>query len=164
LAANTAQVLGDAATPPAFPRKWQSHYNKLIATRDRLARDRAQLMESAKEEKATVLQNHIADAGTDSYDHDFALSIASSEQEALFEIEEALNRIKTRRYGICEATGQPIPADRLEAIPWTRFSAAAERELERNNAVRGAKLAELEDLPRASRAESEDEESEAPNQ
>ena len=159
-AADTAEVLGHAADPPTIPRKWQSHYQKLIEARERLTRDRAQLMEAANEEKQTVLRDHIADAGTDSYDRDFALSIASSEQDALFEIEEALSRIKTSRYGICETTGKPIPADRLEAIPWTRFSAEAERELENNNAVRGTKLGEIQDLPRASRTDSEDEEPE----
>jgi DnaK suppressor protein len=160
-AANTAAVLGNAVEPPTIPRKWQSPYQKLIQARERLARDRAQAIQAANEEKQAVLPDHIADAATDSYDRDFALSIASSEQEALFEIEDALNRIKTGRYGICESTGKQIPADRLEAIPWTRFTAEAERELENNNAVQGTKLGELEDLPRASRTDAEDDEQEA---
>jgi RNA polymerase-binding transcription factor DksA len=156
-AADTAEVLGNATAPPAIPRKWQSYYQKLIDARERLSRERADLIQEANEEKHTVLRDDIADAGTDSYDRDFALSIASSGQEALFEIEEALNRIKTGRYGICEATGKQIPADRLEAIPWTRFTADAERELERNNAAPRVKLGELTDLASTPRAEREDE-------
>lgn len=47
----------------------------------------------------------------------------------LDEIEAALRRIDAGTYGICEATGLPIAAARLRAIPWTRLSkAAAERE------------------------------------
>jgi RNA polymerase-binding transcription factor DksA len=157
-AADTAEVLGDAIAPPRIPGKWQPHYQKLLAARERLTRERADLIQAANEEKHTVPGDDIADAGTDSYDRDFALSIASSEQEALFEIEEALNRIKTGRYGICEATGQQIPADRLEAIPWTRFTAEAERELERNNAAPRARLGELADLGAPSRTERDDEE------
>ena len=109
-----------------------------------------------------MLTDHIADAGTDSYDRDFALSMISSEQNALFEIEEALNRIKTGRYGTCEATGKKIDPERLEAIPWTRFSAEAERDLEKNNAVDKTRLGELEELPRTSRPESEQEQEEEP--
>lgn len=159
-AADTAAVLGNAAHAPKIPAKWQSHYQKLLKARERLTRERSQLVDTANEDKNSILGDHIADAGTDSYDRDFALGIASSEQQALFEIEEALNRIKTGRYGICEATGRQIPVERLDAIPWTRFSADAERQLERDNGVARAKLGDVEGLPRASRTESEDEEAE----
>jgi DnaK suppressor protein len=159
-AANTAEVLGNAVTPPKIPAKWQPHFRKLTNMREVLLRERGQLLESAREEQHSIFRDHIADAGTDSYDRDFALSIASSEQEAIFEIEEALNRIKTGRYGICEATGKPIARERLEVIPWTRFSAEAERELERNNEVERARLGELKGLPHSSDSEISDEETE----
>jgi len=155
--ADTAEVLGNATEPPKIPAKWQPHYRKLISMRDQLSRERGQLVQQAQEEQQAVSPEHIADAGTDSYDRDFALGIASSEQEAVFEIEEDIKRIKTGRYGICEATGKEIERARLEAIPWTRLSAEAERELERNNAVSRPRLGEVEDLPRASRLDSDDE-------
>ncbi|MEK6553853.1 MAG: TraR/DksA family transcriptional regulator [Bdellovibrionota bacterium] len=40
----------------------------------------------------------------------------------LVEIEMALVRIDQGTYGICEETEEPIEADRLLAIPWTRLS------------------------------------------
>lgn len=40
----------------------------------------------------------------------------------LREIEEALRRIDEGDYGTCEETGEPIEAERLLAIPWTRLS------------------------------------------
>tara|TARA_B100000749_G_scaffold122825_1_gene93923 strand:- start:173089 stop:173499 length:411 start_codon:yes stop_codon:yes gene_type:complete len=40
----------------------------------------------------------------------------------LVEIEAALHRIETGHFGICEETEEPIEADRLKAIPWTRLS------------------------------------------
>ena len=50
------------------------------------------------------------------------------EESALAEIEAALLRLREGRYGICEDTGARIPAARLRALPWTRFTrAAAER-------------------------------------
>jgi RNA polymerase-binding protein DksA len=59
----------------------------------------------------------MADAGTDTFDRDFALSLVSSEQEALSEVESAIKRIKDGTYGICIDCGQPIPDKRLEALP-----------------------------------------------
>jgi RNA polymerase-binding transcription factor DksA len=72
----------------------------------------------------------MADAGTDNFDRDFALSLVSSEQDALFEIEEAIQRIYDGSYGICEITGKPINKDRLEAVPFTRYSVEGQRQFE----------------------------------
>jgi RNA polymerase-binding transcription factor DksA len=119
----------------------------LVTMRGELTSERKRLVDQARELKQRPLGDHVADAGTDAYDQDFALGMASSEQGALFEIEEALNRIKTGRYGICEATGKPIDAARLTAIPWTRFSVEAERDLEAKDAVSRARLGDRRDLP-----------------
>ncbi len=43
-------------------------------------------------------------------------------RKQLFEIEQALARIETGTYGICEETDEHIEPDRLLAIPWTRLS------------------------------------------
>ncbi|QDK47254.1 TraR/DksA family transcriptional regulator [Bdellovibrio sp. ZAP7] len=40
----------------------------------------------------------------------------------LLEIEMALGRIETGTFGMCEETEEPIEAERLLAIPWTRLS------------------------------------------
>lgn len=74
---------------------------------------------------------HMADAGTDAFDRDFALSLVSSEQEALFEIEEAIKRIKKGTYGNCELTGKPINKDRLLAVPFARYSVESQAEMEK---------------------------------
>ena len=97
----------------------------------------------------------MADAGTDSFDRDFALSRASSEQDAVYEIDEAMMRIRRGTYGICELTGKPIERHRLEAIPWTRFSAEAEKLLEKEGQIHRARLAPREALARGVRASNE---------
>jgi RNA polymerase-binding transcription factor DksA len=75
---------------------------------------------------------HMADAGTDTFDRDFALSLVSSEQEALTEIDAAIKRIREGTYGICEVTGKPIAKERLLAVPFTRYSAEAQKDIEKN--------------------------------
>ena len=74
----------------------------------------------------------MADAGTDTFDRDFALSLVSSEQEALSEIDAAIKRIHADTYGVCEITGKPISKERLMAVPFTRYSAEAQKDIERN--------------------------------
>ena len=50
--------------------------------------------------------------------------------------------IRSGTYGVCELTGNAIEAERLTAIPWTRFSAEAQRELEATGSVARTKLGE----------------------
>lgn len=74
---------------------------------------------------------HQADAGSDAYDRDFALSLLAKEQDAIYEINEALKRIDSGTYGICEMSGELIPEERLEALPFTRFTVACQERIER---------------------------------
>jgi len=74
---------------------------------------------------------HQADAGSDAYDRDFALSMLSKEQGSLYEIDEALKRIEDGEYGICEICNKPIKHDRLEALPFTRYTVDCQAELEK---------------------------------
>jgi RNA polymerase-binding transcription factor DksA len=57
-----------------------------------------------------------------------------SEQEVLFEIDAALRRIEKGTYGICELTNQPINIERLQALPYVRFTVRAQSELEKGRA------------------------------
>ncbi|MEX2580132.1 MAG: TraR/DksA C4-type zinc finger protein [Verrucomicrobiales bacterium] len=77
---------------------------------------------------------HQADAGSDAYDRDFALNILSQEQDALHEIEEALLRIGSGEYGICQGSGEMIPQARLEAMPFARCTVEFQEKLDREQA------------------------------
>jgi DnaK suppressor protein len=73
---------------------------------------------------------HMADIGTDNYEQEFALGLMDSERKLLREIDDALQRIEDKTYGICEGTGKPIRKARLEAQPWARYSVEYARMLE----------------------------------
>ena len=83
--------------------------------------------------EASAFGMHQADAGSDSYDRDFALSLLSQEQDALYEIEEALKRIESGTYGTCEMSGKPIAHARLEAIPFARYTVECQAQLEKQH-------------------------------
>jgi DnaK suppressor protein len=122
--------------------EWQPFYNNLLELRDQLLRQMSGLAkESAQELPGYSL--HMADSGTDNFDRDFALSLLSSDQDAVFEIEEALKRIERKTYGVCELTGKTIPRARLEAIPWTRFTVEAQAQLEKDGALKSRRLGAL---------------------
>ena len=73
---------------------------------------------------------HMADIGTDNYEQEFALGLMDSERKLLQEIDDALQRIAQKTYGICETTAKPIAKARLEAKPWARYCVEYARMLE----------------------------------
>jgi RNA polymerase-binding transcription factor DksA len=126
-----------------------------MALRDYLLRRQGDLTKDALEEQPSY-STHMADAGTDNYDRDFALGMLSSEQDARYEIEQAIDRIRNGAYGKCELTGKPIEPERLEAIPWTRFSARAEKQLEQEGALKRASLGPRDTVAKGQPAGSEE--------
>ncbi len=91
------------------------------------------LRSRAEGSEASAFGMHQADAGSDAYDRDFALSLLSQEQDALYEIEQALLRIELGTYGVCEMTNKPIAHARLEAIPFARYTVECQSQLEKQN-------------------------------
>ena len=122
--------------------EWHDFYLHLLELREQLVRQMNGLAEESAQELAGY-SLHMADSGTDNFDRDFALSLLSSDQDAVYEIEEALKRIERKTYGVCELTAKPIPRARLEAIPWTRFTVEAQAQLERDGALRSRRLGAL---------------------
>jgi len=123
---------GDERLPP-FLGKQKS---KLLQLRDNLLDSmtgisRDTLRSHAEGSEASAFGMHQADAGSDAYDRDFALSLLSQEQDALYEIEEALKRVDAGTYGVCEMSGRPIPDARLEAIPFARLTVECQTQIEK---------------------------------
>jgi RNA polymerase-binding transcription factor DksA len=121
------------------PEKFKRYYKLLIDLRTSLTEgierhSEETLKRSSKDDAGdlSAYGQHMADAGTDTFDRDFALSMVASEQEALSEIDAAIKRIHDGTYGICEITQKPIAKERLLAVPFTRYSAEAQKDLERN--------------------------------
>ena len=135
--------------------EWQKYYQNLLDLRERLLRQMNGLAKESAEEMASY-SLHMADSGTDNFDRDFALSLLSSDQDAVYEIDEAIKRIEKNTYGVCELTSKPIPHARLDAIPWTRFTVEAQAQLERDGALRQRRLGALGTVDSASAVEIED--------
>ena len=122
------------------------------------------LRSRAEGSEASAFGMHQADAGSDAYDRDFALSLLSQEQDALYEIDEALKRIEVGTYGKCEMSGKPIPRARLEAIPFARFTVECQSQLEKQSRASRVRpsVTSLFGLIEEEGAESEEEEASPP--
>lgn len=163
-AATAASILGLASKSPTAQNgqsdikpEWAKYQKHLLELRERLVNQMSGLAKESAEELAGY-SLHMADSGTDNFDRDFALSLLSSDQDAIYEIEEALKRIEKNTYGICELTGKPIPRARLDAIPWTRFTVEAQAQLERDGALRQRRLGALGTVDSTGATEVEEEE------
>jgi len=92
------------------------------------------------------LPTHMADVGTDNFEHEFTLGLLESEQSLLREIDEQLLRVKAKTYGICMGTGQPIPKARLRAKPWAKYTVEFARMLEKGLVRRPEATSEVSDI------------------
>lgn len=72
------------------------------------------------DELATVDQ-HPADAGSETFEREKDMAILSNLEEQAAEIEKALARVEEGTYGSCEACGKPIGDERLEVVPTARY-------------------------------------------
>ncbi len=158
VASASSQAGEDVTSAPAtsgrINPKWTWHQRVLLEVRERLLQEqRTRLSEAAQ-----PLEPHsmsAADSASDEFDHNVALAMLSAEQNALLEIDAALQRLRTGTYGVCEETGQRIPAARLKAIPWTRFACAVEAQHEATGEIKAPHLGALgsiRSLPTASRS------------
>jgi DnaK suppressor protein len=137
-APDTLRLLGNNHRERKLDPFTRSQKDKLLQLRDAMVDSMAgvaqdTLRSRAEGSEASAFGMHQADAGSDAYDRDFALSLLSQEQDALYEIDQALKRIEVGTYGVCEMSGKPIPRARLEAIPFARFTVECQSQLEKQS-------------------------------
>ena len=97
------------------------HRERLLALRARLRGDMSQMEDNALNKdhsKTTSMPNDMAELGSGNFDQEFTLSLMGSEEDALDQIEAAIERIEDGSYGRCGECGAKIPKSRLEAIPY----------------------------------------------
>ena len=73
---------------------------------------------------------HMADVGSDNFEQEFTLSLMENEEDALAQIDAALERIEDGVYGSCIECEGRIPKTRLNAIPYTPYCVKCAGKLE----------------------------------
>jgi DnaK suppressor protein len=64
------------------------------------------------------------EGGTMAVDRERDLVLSAQARAAVDDIDLALHKVEMGTYGICESCGQPIPKQRLEALPYARLCVA----------------------------------------
>jgi DnaK suppressor protein len=65
--------------------------------------------------------DHPGDQGTDQFERAKEQTFYEQAREKIMEVEDALQRMEEGRYGVSEKSGEPIPVERLEAMPTARY-------------------------------------------
>ena len=89
----------------------------LARERERIERSLADLGPAPDEELSHVDQ-HLADAGSELFETEREAGLATQLREELAAVERAEQRLAEGKFGLSVESGQPIPDDRLERMPW----------------------------------------------
>jgi hypothetical protein len=123
-AATAADILARGPKMPSIEPRWQKYFDRLNRLREYIAQQRSSQMVDAHAEEP-VFGANPADRGTDEYDMGVALSLISSEQNALFEIDQALRRIRDGTYGRMEFVKRR--ENRFQRNGWMQFRGRVSR-------------------------------------
>jgi DnaK suppressor protein len=98
----------------------------LLTKRQELIRDVTNLESEAMRQSSgggatSSMPIHMADLGSDTWEQELTLGLIENERILLREIDEALDRIDTRTFGMCLATNKRISKSRLRAKPWAKY-------------------------------------------
>ncbi len=73
---------------------------------------------------------HMADVGTDNYDRDLTIGLIQNGEEELRAIDDALERIGNKSFGLCAECEKKISKVRLTALPYVKNCIECQREEE----------------------------------
>ena len=76
---------------------------------------------------------HMADMASDSFDREFSYALAHNEQELIYLINEALIKIDSGEFGVCELCGSRITKSRLKVIPYAKHCLDCQKKEEKRN-------------------------------
>ncbi|MEL6821379.1 MAG: TraR/DksA family transcriptional regulator [Calditrichota bacterium] len=115
------------------------YFRQIILTKRSEALNEIEQMNTRLEdaqEQASGYTYHMADSGTDAMEREMLYLMISRQQKFIGYLDRALDRIKNRTYGICKLTGDPIPKERLEAVPHTETTVKAKLDQKKLNRLK----------------------------
>ena len=141
-AQGAAELAGDADSKsrrkktPFTKRELTKFRKVLVAKREELSGEVSQLEKEALGRGGSNQRSKsqaVDDQGSEAADQAIGLDLVAAERRLLTEIIAAIRRVDDGTYGICELTAKAINKERLEELPWTRYSIDAARQLERRS-------------------------------
>jgi len=117
---------------PFTPKQLDEYKLILLKKRAELVGDVENLEDEALRSNTgeTQTASNAAEFGTESFEQGLNLDLAAADRNLIGEIDDALTRIKDRTYGLCIESHEPIKKERLEELPWAKYSIASARKLD----------------------------------
>lgn len=118
-------------------RKTASFEKKLLKEREILERQYRELEEGnlhssqADFSGEMPFEEEYAASGTTTFERERDLSLSENVKDILQKVNEALERIEGGTYGTCELCGQPIPEERLQALPYANLCISCKQKEEK---------------------------------
>jgi DnaK suppressor protein len=105
--------------------------------RELLARERERVERALDDvtppgdEELSHVDQHVADEGTELFEAELDEGLADQLREELAAIERAEQRLAEGKYGLSVESGEPIPDERLEAMPWAERTVEEQERVDR---------------------------------
>lgn len=149
------------AKKPAVKKKSRASFKneltkKLLADKRRILAEVTHKIRS-ESDGSKVEIGDIYDIASSERERELSLTLGDRERQKLSEIEEALERIRDKSYGMCQECGEPIGKHRLKALPFTKVCVDCKSRSERADFVKG-RVVEEAATGMIERAEAEEEE------
>jgi RNA polymerase-binding protein DksA len=100
--------------------------NKLVEEIKTIAHEAAQSPREASGDLSAYTV-HMADMAADTYERELAMNLVSSEQQLLYQIDDALKRLDEGAFGVCQQCSRPIAMSRLKAVPYASLCIECQR-------------------------------------
>lgn len=110
-------------------REKQAYKKTLLEQKEKIVKKLSQLSNESKEVEADIAQD-LVDKAESSYTKEFLLSLSDAEREQLRLIDDALHRLPTKEFGICQMCAKEIGKKRLTALPWTPYCIDCQQKIE----------------------------------
>jgi len=133
--AKLKETLALLKADPEWPAFLEEQKKALLELRDKMLPNMQNVtrdhLRSGASNVSSSSGQHIGDAGSEAEVRDLTIRLLGKDREQLFEIDEALERIRRGFYGICEISLDPIPKKRLQARPFCRLTVKCQEEFEK---------------------------------
>ena len=133
--AKLKETLALLKADPEWPAFLEEQKKALLELRDKMLPNMQNVtrdhLRSGASNVSSSSGQHIGDAGSEAEVRDLTIRLLGKDREQLFEIDEALERIRRGFYGICEISLELIPKKRLQARPFCRLTVKCQEEFEK---------------------------------
>jgi len=124
--------------PDRARKRLEEERERLERIRDSLTADPETTADAGSIDELSAVDQHPGDIGTETFEHEKNQSLLESISAQLADIELAFERLEKGTYGTSVLSGKPIGDDRLEAVPYARYTVEEQAEIERSAGLSGS--------------------------